>query len=87
MDVAVLTAFATPFMAILAMLWHQQRSILRQLGEIGERLARIEGYLGIGMPQSAAASAAGASLVADQARPEAQPEEPDKQRTNPTATD
>ena len=49
MEVAVLTAFATPFMAMLAMLWHQQRSILKKLGEIGERLARIEGYLGIGM--------------------------------------
>ena len=61
MDVAVLTAFATSFMAMLAMLWHQQRSILKQLGEIGERLARIEGYLGIGMPRSAEASAAGAS--------------------------
>ena len=49
-DVAVLTAFATPFMAMLAMLWHQQRAILKQLGENGERLARIEGCLGIGMP-------------------------------------
>ena len=49
-DIAVLTAFATPFMAMLAMMWHQQRAILKQIGEIGERLARIEGYLGIGMP-------------------------------------
>ena len=47
-DVAVLTAFATPFMAMLAMLWHQQRAILKQLGENGERLARIEGYLDLG---------------------------------------
>ena len=63
MDVAVLTAFATPFMAMLAILWHQQRAILKQLGENGERLARIEGYLGIGMPLAAAAEAPGAALA------------------------
>ena len=62
MDVAVLGMFATPFVAVLAMIWYQQRSILKQLGEMGERLARIEGYLGIGMPPSAAAGAPGADL-------------------------
>ena len=62
-DIAVLTAFATPFMAMLAMLWHQQRAILKQIGGIGERLARIEGYLGIGMPAEAAAKAPGANLA------------------------
>ena len=50
MDVAILSAFAAPFMAMLAMLWHQQRAALKQLGEIGQRLARIEGFLGIGTP-------------------------------------
>ena len=40
-------------MAMLAMLWHQQQSVLRKLNETGERLARIEGYLGIGMPPTA----------------------------------
>lgn len=49
-DVAILSAFAAPFMAMLAMLWHQQRAALKQLGEIGQRLARIEGFLGIGTP-------------------------------------
>ncbi len=63
MDVAVLSAFAAPFMAMLAMLWHQQRAILKQLGDIGERLARIEGYLGIGMPAAAASKAPGADLA------------------------
>ena len=58
-----MTAFATPFMAMLAMLWHQQRAILKQIGEIGERLARIEGYLGIGMPPAAASKAPGADLA------------------------
>lgn len=62
-NVAVLTAFATPFMAILAMLWHQQRAILKQLGENGERLARIEGFLGIGMPATTASKAPGADLA------------------------
>ena len=63
MDVAVLSAFAAPFLAMLAMLWHQQRAILKQLGDIGERLARIEGYLGIGMPAAAASKAPGADLA------------------------
>ena len=69
----MLTAFATPFMAMLAMLWHQQRAILKQLGEIGERLARIEGYLGIGMPKGAA----GASL-AEPVRAESPTARPDE---------
>ena len=79
MDVALLAAFATPFMAMLAMLWHQQRSILKMLSEIGERLARIEGFLRIGMPPHAAAGAAGASLVSDPASTASQPRKPDEQ--------
>ena len=63
MDVALLTAFATPFMAMLAMLWHQQRAILRKVGENGERLSRIEGFLGIGMPSAAASKSPGANLT------------------------
>ena len=55
-------------MAMLAMMWHQQRAILKQIGEIGERLARIEGYLGIGMPPAAASKAPGADLARN--RPE-----------------
>ena len=78
-DVAVLTAFATPFMAMLAILWHQQRAILKQLGENGERLARIEGYLGIGMPPAAATRTAGAFLVSDPASTTSQPRKPDEQ--------
>lgn len=63
MDVAVLSAFAVPFMAMLAMLWHQQRAILKQLGQVSERLARIEGFLGIGMSAVAASKAPGADLA------------------------
>ena len=50
-------------MAMLAMLWHQQRAILRKVGENGERLSRIEGFLGIGMPEAAASKAPGANLA------------------------
>ena len=53
MDVAMLAAFATPFMATPPMLWHQQRTILKKLSEIGERLASMEGYLRMGMPPAA----------------------------------
>ena len=87
MDVALITAFATPFMAMLGMLWHQQRSILKQLGEIGERLARIEGYLGIGMPPSAATGAAGAHLVSEPAREQQQPSGSGEHRTQAAASD
>jgi hypothetical protein len=62
-DVAILSAFAAPFMAMLSMLWHQQRAVLKQLSEIGRRLARVEGFLGIGMPAAAAAKAPGADLA------------------------
>ncbi|MCY4423571.1 MAG: hypothetical protein OXC06_10930 [Acidimicrobiaceae bacterium] len=41
MDVAMLAALATPFMATLPVLWYQQRTILKKLSETGERLARI----------------------------------------------
>ena len=83
MDVAVLSAFATPFMAMLAMLWHQQRAILKQLGENGERLARIEGLLGIGMPTVAASEAPGASLAASSAAEEDPPNTPGSERVKP----
>ena len=65
MDVAVLTAVATLVMAMPAMLWHQHRAILKQLGENGERLARIEGFLGIGIPRGAAPEPPGGSWPPD----------------------
>ena len=63
-------------MAVLAIIWHQTRTTdklrdeISQLGDKvddnGQRLARIEGFLGIGMPAEAAERAAGAaSLPAD----------------------
>ncbi len=64
----------TVALAVLAIIWHQQRTIdkLREdtggaieklaagVAANGERLARIEGFLGIGMPDAVASNAAGA---------------------------
>ena len=75
MDINTVTQALTVALAVLAIIWHQQRSIdklradferahdklradferahdkLRDgLGEVRERLARIEGFLGIGTP-------------------------------------
>lgn len=68
---------ATLALAVLAITWHQTRTTekLREdftsaLGELtnkvddnGQRLARIEGFLGIGMSQEAAGRAAGAIIL------------------------
>ncbi|MCY4518183.1 MAG: hypothetical protein OXB99_13210 [Acidimicrobiaceae bacterium] len=84
MDAVILTQVISMAVAVLAIVWHQQRSTERlriemraeigalrteigalrtDVNEIRERLARIEGYLGIGMPTEAAAAAAGAGLA------------------------
>ena len=71
-----LVQVVTVALAVVAIIWHQQRTIdklrddtdrgLEKLGAAvvanGERLARIEGFLGIGMPETAASKAAGATL-------------------------
>ena len=98
-DAVILTQVISMAVAVLAIVWHQQRSTERlrtemrseiaalrtemqseigglrtemrseigglraSVDEIRERLARIEGYLGIGIPAEAAAGAAGAGLV------------------------
>lgn len=78
----------TGALAVVAIIWHQQRTIDKLRDDIergfeklrtevasnGEPFARIEGFLGIGMPQPAASKAAGAT------RPKQEPgqsEEPD----------
>ena len=67
MDLNTVTQIVTVALAVLAIIWHQQRSTdkLRDrldasdrehrvgLGEVKERLSRIEGFLGIGMPKTA----------------------------------
>lgn len=78
MDIDVIVQTVILVLAVLAIIWHQTRSInkLRDdfttaLGKItnevasnGQRVARIEGFLGIGMPIKAAERAA-AVLPAD----------------------
>ena len=73
--VETLLQVVTVALAVLAIIWHQQRTTdrlrdgtsrgLEKLGAAvaanGERLARIEGFLGIGMPETAAPKAAGAA--------------------------
>ena len=68
--------FVTLVAGILGIIWYLQRSIsslrtelkqeIRELradvADVKERLARIEGFLGIGMPAEAAAAAPGAGL-------------------------
>ena len=70
-----LVQVVTVALAVVAIIWHQQRaidklrngtnqSIARLIEAVvanGERLARIEGFLGIGMPDAAASKAAGAT--------------------------
>ena len=65
MGIATVSQIVTVVLAALAIIWHQQRSTdklradferaidkLRDgLGEVRERLARIEGFLGIGIPK------------------------------------
>ena len=63
----------TLVLAVLAIIWHQTRSTDKLRDEIGrlgdqvedngQRLARIEGFLGIGMPKEAAERAAGATIL------------------------
>ena len=62
-----LVQVVTVALAVVAIIWHQQRTIdklrddtdrglekLRtEVASNGERLARIEGFLGIGMPEAA----------------------------------
>ena len=73
--VDTLLQVVTVALAVLTIIWHQQRATdklrdgtSRAIDKIGagvaangERLARIEGFLGIGMPEMAAPKAAGAA--------------------------
>ena len=50
----------------LAIIWHQYwvtNKLRERLDEVEQRLARIEGFLGIGMTASASAKAPGAGLA------------------------
>lgn len=77
MDADTVAQMVTVVLAVLAIIWHQQRTTdkLRErldasdrehrvgLDEVKQRLSRIEGFLGIGMPPAAASTAAGADLA------------------------
>ena len=59
-----LVQVVTVALAVVAIIWHQQRTIDKLRTEVaanGQRLARIEGFLGIGMPDATASQAAGAT--------------------------
>jgi len=84
MSIEVVAQMATMALAVLAIIWHQQRStdklrddfnqstdklrddfnqstdkLQTELVANGQRLARIEGFLGIGVPAAVADKAAG----------------------------
>ena len=75
MDINTVSQIVTVVLAVLAIIWHQQRTTdkLRSdferaheklrggLDEVKQRLSRIEGFLGIGMPTTAASEAPGAT--------------------------
>ena len=77
MSIEVIAQLATMALAVLAIIWHQQRSTDKLRGDFsqatdklqtelaanGQRLARIEGFLGIGIPTTAAEKAAGAAIT------------------------
>ena len=106
MDLNTVTQLAAVVLGVLAIIWHQQRTIdklrddferahsklrddfgraLSKLrddfgraidklrdgqDEVKQRLSRIEGFLGIGMPEAAGQEAPGAALSPDRPDPE-----------------
>ena len=66
MDIGTVSQIVTAVLAVLAIIWHQQRStdkLRDRLVSVEQRLARIEGFLGIGMPKAAASKAPGAGMT------------------------
>ena len=56
MDANTVTQMVTVALAVLAIIWHQQRStdkLRDRLDSVERRLSRIEGFLGIGIPAGA----------------------------------
>ena len=79
MDANTVTQMVTVALAVLAIIWHQQRTtdkLRDRLDGVERRLSRIEGFLGVGMPATAATRRAGESLVPE---PASQPAKPDEQ--------
>ncbi len=66
MDISTVSQMVTVALAVLAIIWHQQRStdkLRERLDNMEQRLARIEGFLGIGMPAAASKKAPGTTLA------------------------
>lgn len=64
-DASTVTQIVTVALAVLAIIWHQQRStdeLRGRLVSVERRFARIDGFLGIGTPGPAASTAPGADL-------------------------
>ena len=91
MDLNTAAQIVTVVLAVLTIIWHQQRTVdklrddfnaadrehrvaVRELGagltEVKERLARIEGFLGIGIPKTEGLEAPGAAWDPDRPEPE-----------------
>lgn len=90
MDLDTVTQIVTVALAVLAIIWHQQRvtdKLRDRLDNVEQRLARIEGFLGIGMPPAAATQAPGADLAATPNAIEDDSRMPGEQGTRPAATD
>ena len=86
MDLNAVTQIVTVVLAVLAIIWHQQRITDRlrdRLDSMEQRLARIEGFLGIGMPAATASEAPGAPLAAKPADEEDPPNTPGSLRAKP----
>ena len=88
MGLAAIAQLATVAVVMLAIIWHQQRTtreLRDRLNEVGLRLARVERYLGIGMPVAAASQAPGAALVGNHAHVHDHLKAPAEQRAKPAA--
>lgn len=66
MDADTVWQIAAVGLAGLGIVWHQYwttNELRDRLAKVEQRLARIEGFLGIGMPPAAASRAPGADLA------------------------
>ncbi|WP_420445383.1 hypothetical protein [Candidatus Poriferisodalis sp.] len=64
MDPAEYVQIASIVLGVLAIVWHQQRSLDKvrtEVAQLGQRLARIEGFLGVGVSAEASQRTPGAA--------------------------
>ncbi len=90
MDLNAVTQIVTVALAVLAIIWHQQRitdKLRDRLDSVEQRLARIEGFLGVGMPAAAASEAPGAALAGNHADGQDHSKALGEQSTKPATTD